>query len=288
MGHARQLGGRGRGVGSTLLRVSTPGPAGAAPDGSPVPAVPAAQPAGRALRAGSGAALVVGASSAIGAAIAQGLAARGHHVHLWGRDPDRLARAAHEVAAGAAAGAAVSSDVVDVRDRRAVAEAAQRCPEPLRVLVYAAGVFDWADAVDADADRWEEVLDVTGVPAAQTTRTLLPHLLRGAPSTAVLIGSGAAVTAYPHNAAYVAAKHLLAGLAGSLGAELRGRGVRVSLVNPGMVAAGASLDSPVGRRSPGSLLQAQDVADVVLQVVSAPARVWVSRVDLQPTADPSA
>ena len=123
--------------------------------------------------------------------------------------------------------------------------------------------------------------------AAVVTRLVLPHLLAAAPSTLVYLGSGAAHQAYPDNAAYVASKHGLAGLAAATFLDVRDRDVKVSLVSPGLVAAGAGLDSPTGRTHPDRLLTPQDVAQTVRFVLTFPARGCPTHIQVQPQRTPT-
>ena len=220
----------------------------------------------------TGAALVVGASSAIGTAIAGELAGRGHDLVLWGRDRARLA---------ASPGRA---DVVELTDRASVAAALDRLPERLSVVVYAAGLFDWAPADAGDPDTWDELVAVNLGAAMRVTRGVLPALLAGAPSTLVLLGSGAARTAFPGNPAYVASKHGLAGFARSVFLDVRDRDVAVCLLSPGLVAAGAGLGAP--GVVPERLLQPADVAAAVGWVVGTPAHVCPVEMELQPQRTP--
>ncbi len=110
-----------------------------------------------------------------------------------------------------------------------------------------------------------------------------PARLAAAPSSLVLLGSGAARTAFPGNPAYVASKHGLAGFARAVFLDVRDRDVAVTLLSPGLVAAGAGLRSgaPADR-----LLQPDDVAAAVRWVVATPAHVCPVEVDLQPQRTP--
>ena len=230
-------------------------------------------------------ALVVGGSSDIGRACAVELARRGHDVVLWGRDSDRLEASRRAVEQ---AGAAAQVDTPDLLDPAAVAAAVERAATlgPLRVVVHAAGVFDWAVADEADPRTVREVLDVTLTSAAVLTPLVLPHLLRSAPSALVFVGSGASRQVYARNAAYVAAKHGLAGLAGATFLDVRDRGVKVSLVSPGLVAAGAGALSPAGQQRPHVLLQPEDVAAAVGFVVGFPDRGCPTEITLLPQRTP--
>ena len=229
-------------------------------------------------------ALVVGASSDIGAAVAVELAACGYDLTLWGRDESRLARAqklCEDV------GSATWS-VVDVRNAAQV-EARLRdvaARGPLGAVVYAAGAFDWAPADEADPAAWERVFAVNLTAAAVVTRLALPALLRAAPSALVLLGSAAGHRTFANNAAYVASKHGLVALARATFLDVRDRDVKVSVVSPGLVAAGNGLRTEAGSSRPQELLSASDVAAAVRFVVTFPARGCATEILLEPQRTP--
>lgn len=217
-------------------------------------------------------ALVVGASSAIGAAVARALADDGYECLLWGRDPERLAAAGRRW------------DQVDLRSPAEVSAGLARLPGRLAAVVYCAGLFDWSPADTGDPDVWDELLTVNLAAALRVTRGVLPALLAGAPSSLVLLGSGAARTPFPGNPAYVASKHGLAGFARSVFLDVRDRDVAVTLLSPGLVAAGAGLRAPGVR--PEQLLQPDDVAAAVRWVLQTPAHVCPVEIELQPQRTP--
>jgi NADP-dependent 3-hydroxy acid dehydrogenase YdfG len=233
----------------------------------------------------AGHALVVGASSQIGACIAADLADQGYGLSLWGRDQERLDKAA---AACETRGSVVAVDRVDVTDHAAlpghVARLATR--GPLEVVVWAAGLFDWAPAQEAEPQTWARLLDVNLVAAAVVTPLVLPHLIAAAPSALIYLGSGAAHNIYANNTAYVASKHGLVGLAGGTFLDVRDHGVKVSLISPGLVAAGGGLWSPAGQERPEELLQPEDVAAAVRFVVTFPSRGCPIEIQLQPQRNP--
>lgn len=225
-------------------------------------------------------ALVVGASSSIGVAIAARLAGSHDVLHLWGRDARALARAAERCGGGPS----VRTTQVDVRDDEALRSSLADVvgSGPLRTVVWVAGLFDWASAEQADPATWHRVFDVNLTAASVLTAMAAPHLVANAPSALVLIGSGAGHAAYANNAAYVASKHGLTGLARALFLDLRDSGVKVSLVSPGLVAAGGGLSSPAGQTWPEELLQPDDVADAVEYVLRSPAHVCPTEIRLMP------
>ena len=209
-------------------------------------------------------AVVVGSSGAIGSAIAAGLREAGWALAPW------LTPAGGRVELTDAA--AVDLAAAAIADRG-----------PLGAVVYAAGLFDWADADRADPDVWSRLVEVNLTAAMRVSRRLLPALIAGAPSTLVLLGSGAGLAAYPHNAAYVASKHGLAGFARATFLDVRDRGVRVTLISPGLVAAGSGLASGA---DPAALLQPADIAAAVRYVVDAPPHACITEIALQPLRRP--
>jgi len=227
----------------------------------------------------SGTAVVIGASSDIGRAIAVDLASAGLDIVAVGRDTAALATT---VTATTRPGGRARAESLDVLDRQATAELLARVEGDLRVAVWAAGVFDWAPAQDADPARWSEVIAVNLTAAATFTAMVLPRLVAAAPAALVYIGSTASRQAFAGNAAYVASKHGLAGLSRSTFLDVRDQGVKVSLVSPGLVAAGAGLGSPAGQERPQDLLSPEDVAAAVRFVVSFPTRGCPVEVQIQP------
>jgi NADP-dependent 3-hydroxy acid dehydrogenase YdfG len=229
------------------------------------------------IRAGT--ALVVGASSTIGRAIAVELSGHGFRPALWGRNSGALLDTAQACDGGA------DVAVVDVLDDDAVRKAAAAVERPLRVVVYAAGRFEWADAV-TDPPLSQAVMEVNLGGAVRVTQAVLSALVDAAPSSLIFLGSGAATVAFPHNAAYVASKHGLAGYARAVWQEIRDDGVKVSLINPGLVLAGAALSSPAAGQRPERFLQPADVAAAVRFVVTFPDRGCPVQIDIQPQRQP--
>ena len=204
--------------------------------------------------------------------MASALTGDGYDCLLWGRDRERLA----------AAGPRWRQ--VDLRSPAEVQAALGELPEELTAVVYAAGLFDWAPADEGAPDVWDELLTVNLAAAMRVTRGVLPALLAGAPSSLVLLGSAAARSPFAGNPAYVASKHGLAGFARSVFLDVRDRDVAVTLLSPGLVAAGAGLHAPGVR--PAELLQPADVAAAVRWVVGTPAHVCPVEVELQPQRSP--
>ena len=229
-------------------------------------------------------ALLVGATSAIGRGLAVELAVLGHDLVLWGRRQIELEVTADQVRG---AGAEVRTAAVDVTDDAALrAAVAALAGEPLHVAVWTPGLFDWGRADRADPASWRSLMEVNVTAPAVFTALVAPVLVSAAPSCLVYLGSGAGHQAYPDNAAYVASKHGLTGLARATFLDLRDADVKVSLISPGMVAAGAGLLSPVGQQRPQELLAVADVAAALRFVVTSSPACYPTEIQLQPLRSP--
>ena len=173
-------------------------------------------------------AVVTGASSGIGAAVARALAAHGMRCVLVARREDRLRALADELGG--------EYELCDVGDRAAVERAAAAIRERharVSLLVNNAGIPGRADFLRAEPERIEEVVRVNYLGAVWFLRALLPTLDGGA--DVVNIVSVAGTVAFPPAGPYSASKHAQLAFSRATGAQLRRRGIRVHTINPGFV-----------------------------------------------------
>lgn len=227
-------------------------------------------------------ALVTGASRGIGAAVARRLAASGMRVALLARDADRLESLAREIGGG------VFALPCDVQDASAIAGAMDtlraRLGDAPDVIVNNAGAFAVRPAAETSVAMFQETLAVNLAAPFAVVRAVLPAMLARRTGHLVTIGSIADRTAFPGNAAYAASKFGVRALHEVVRAELRGSGVRATLVSPGPV--DTELWDPIDPdNAPGftpraEMLSPDAVADAVHYVVGAPAELNVDELRL--------
>jgi len=229
-------------------------------------------------------AVVTGASSGIGAATAERLAADGFDVVLAARRIDRLTALAERIG-----GRAVQLDVTDQASVDALVAGLDR----VDVLVNnAGGAFDANPVAEADLGSWARTYDVNVLGTVRVTRALLPALRASGAGVLLFVGSTAGLVSYEGGASYTAAKHGVHTLAETLRLELVHEPVRVVEIAPGMVkteeftlnrTGSQELTDAVyrGVREP---LVATDVADCIAWAVTRPAHVNIDLMVVRPRA----
>jgi len=235
-------------------------------------------------------AVVTGASSGIGAATAERLAAEGFHVVLAARRLDRLAAVAERIAAAGGSSQVSELDVTDAAQVDALAAALPRCDV---LVANAGGAIGTEQVADASPQDWLTMYQANVIGTLHAVQALLPKLIASGDGTLVVMSSTAGFTAYEGGGGYVAAKHGVHAIAATLRLELCGQPVRVVEIAPGMVRTEEFAlnryrgDAELAARVYAGVaepLTARDVADAVAWAVTRPPHVNVDLMVLRPRA----
>lgn len=226
------------------------------------------------VRVDTGIALVTGASSGIGRSTALQLALLGARVLVHGRDPDRTAEVAREVA-----GTALLTDLSDPGAAEELAGRALEVHGKVDILVANAGIGRRGPFTSVDPVEIDRLLLVDLVAPIKLVRALLPGMVERGSGHVVLVGSVAGRTGVAGEAAYAAAKAGLDMFAESLRLELVGTGVNVTVVVPGLVdtAFADSTGTEVVRRIPRPVSPERVARAIVDAVADDRPEVWVPR-----------
>jgi NADP-dependent 3-hydroxy acid dehydrogenase YdfG len=216
------------------------------------------------------AAVVTGASRGIGLETARVLAEAGARVVMVARSADALTQAARRI------GDRASHVVCDMSDPDSVQQALQQVRGTLRdgadILVNNAGQFVLAPIERTSVQDFDRTLVVNLTSQFAFIRELVPQMRKRGRGHVVTIGSIADHRAFPENAAYAASKYGARGLHEVLREELRGSGVRATLISPGPVDTTlwdeVNPDERPGFTPRGQMLSAAAVADAVRYVVT--------------------
>ena len=241
------------------------------------------------MKACKGTVVITGASSGFGRAAAKRFASEGYRLVLMARRLERLT----DLASMLEKDAPCHVVELDVRDSKAVSEAFLTLPEPFHqpdILINNAGLalgLSGADAVDLD--DWETMVDTNIKGLMYCTRACLPIMVEQGRGHVINMGSVAANWPYPGGNVYGGTKAFVQQFTRNLRTDLLGKGVRATVIEPGMCETEFSVVRFSGDESKAAAvyegmkpLSADDIADVIVWVALRPAHVNINQIELMP------
>lgn len=228
-------------------------------------------------------ALITGGSRGIGRAIAHRLAALGASVAICGRDRAALKDSA---AAIERLGTRTFYQVADVTDAGQAAELVAKSEGalgPISILVNNAGIGLFGPAHEKTEADWDRVLDTNLKSVFLVSRAVAPSMIRRGSGDIINISSLAGKNTFAGGGIYCASKWGLMGLSGCMAEDLRGFGIRVSVICPGSVATEFSGSRP---KDPSKALSPEDVAHAVEAIVTQRPGSFLSEMHVRPLQKP--
>ncbi len=242
-------------------------------------------------------ALITGATAGIGFETATLLAQNNYNLILTGRRKERLESLKTQLEL--TFGCKILLLTFDIRSRKATEAALNSIPEDWRavdVLINNAGLAaGWGPINSADVDDWDNMIDTNIKGLLYTTRIVTPWMVERQSGHVINISSIAGKESYPNGSVYCGTKHAVAAISRAMRIELMPFGIKVSTIAPGAVDTEFSLVRFRGDRERAdqvykgfSPLQAKDIAETILFVISRPAHVNIDDLLIMPTAQASA
>tara|TARA_R100001369_G_scaffold91426_1_gene132696 strand:- start:940 stop:1692 length:753 start_codon:yes stop_codon:yes gene_type:complete len=228
-------------------------------------------------------ALITGATSGIGRAIAKNFANNGLHIILCGRRQERLDALQKEL-----------SEITkmhtlnfDVRDKKTVFEQLQNLPEAfskIDILINNAGNAHGKDPIyEGNTDDWDAMIDINVKGLLYVTKAILPQMIERKSGHIINIGSTAGKEVYPTGNVYCASKHAVDAINEGMRLDLNGKGIKIGAINPGLVETEFSEVRYKGDTEKADKvyqgytpLQPEDIADIIWFAITRPPHVNIA------------
>jgi len=224
-------------------------------------------------------ALVTGGSRGIGRAIAIRLAELGAAVAICGRDSEKLRATAAELDARSGRNFWQTADVTRMDEVGKLVSETEAKLGPIEILVNNAGIGVFGPAHERSDGDWDRVLNTNLKSVFLVSRAVVPSMIRKGAGDIINISSLAGRNTFAGGGLYCASKWGVQGLSGCMAEDLRGYGIRVSVICPGSVATEFSGHTV---KDASKALQPEDVAHAVEAVVTQRHGSFMSEIHVRP------
>lgn len=222
-------------------------------------------------------AVVTGAGSGIGEAIATLLHEEGVKVILAGRNKDKLQNVANQLAQDSVK--VVPTDVTKKEEVDELIKIAQQTFGGLDIVINSAGQMLSSKITDYQVDEWDSMIDVNIKGTLYTAQSALPTMLEQSSGHLINIASISGFEVTKSSTIYSATKAAVHTITQGLEKELAKTGVKVTSISPGMVdTAITAAYNPTDRKK----LEPQDIAEAVLYALTQPKHVNVNEITVRP------
>lgn len=233
-------------------------------------------------------ALITGASAGIGWASALALAGEGANLVLTARRQERLTELEAAVQKAGRTAVSIVGDAKEEQTARQAVDLAVKSFGSLDILINNVGVGNYKNIIDTSAEDYDEMMDSNVRSTFLFTRYAVPVMIKQGSGTILMISSMAGVYGFGGEAVYCATKFAQVGFAQALDKELRPHGIKVGAICPGGVKTEFALGK--GRTEEGvsasEMLDAEDVASVVLMACTQSPRSRIIEVQMRTMAEP--
>ncbi len=230
--------------------------------------------------------IITGGGSGIGAAIAKQLSTQGASLVIADLSLQAAQTVVDAIHALGGNARAVAANVRQFTDMQRLHDEALRAYGRIDFLVANAGIADNSAMVDGDPERWRTVIETNLLGVAYAARAVLPTMQAQQHGHIIITASVSGREVYAGESIYIASKWGVVGLGQALRMEARMYGVRVTLIEPGLV------DTPMSRANPfaqawfekGQALVPDDVANAVAYALAQPPHMAINEIVLRPLA----
>ena len=221
--------------------------------------------------------IVTGGGRGIGRSIALTFAKEGAHIAVAARTEPEIEAVAREIRNQGVRAIAIKTDVSQEDQVEAMVQKVMDEFGRIDILVNSAGVAKHAHIQEIETDVWDLTMNVNLRGIMLCTRAVFKNMIKQQSGYIINISSGAGKHGSARYGTYATSKFGVIGFTQSLAAEGRQNGIKASVICPGPVATRMRADNHPDE-DPAEIMQPQDIADVVLFLVTQPKRVYIGEV----------
>ncbi|TSI05145.1 3-ketoacyl-ACP reductase [Lysinibacillus sp. BW-2-10] len=226
-------------------------------------------------------AFITGAARGIGKATALHLAKEGVNVGLIAKTESALKEVATEIEG---LGVKVAYAVADISSKEQVDVAVSSLTESLGtadILINNAGIASFGKVLEMDPEEWKKIIDVNLLGTYYVTHAVLPQLIEKNGGDIINISSTSGLNGAAASSAYSASKFAVIGFTESLAQEVRRNNIRVTALTPSTVATDLAFDlSLIKENDDSKLMQAEDIAEIIVNQLKLNPRIYVKTASL--------